>query len=231
MSPALFLELDAPFSAWRWLQAGVFRATFPVIPHSAAWGLVLNVAGIDTRGDSSQSVTPIASDAPPLELAVGVKRPGERATLYQQLHGYPVGAEAGKMLKVRARGNKYQIAPVKREMLVGQIAVIGVRGSSTVIDRVRPGLCGQLAVDRYGLPFAGDNQLLYSRIEVVEDDGTARWYSPVQPGRVSRNSTRLTTNIDRADASRTEAPLFAPAHLPGKCPEAAWVRVGPSTRP
>ena len=55
----LFLLLDAPFAAFRWLQAGVYRGTFPVIPPSAGWGLALNLAGIETRGALDEVVTPI----------------------------------------------------------------------------------------------------------------------------------------------------------------------------
>ncbi|HWN68765.1 MAG TPA: CRISPR-associated protein Cas5, partial [Haliangium sp.] len=45
----LWLRLRAPFAAYRWLQAGVYRATSPIIPPSAAWGLLLNLAHIETR--------------------------------------------------------------------------------------------------------------------------------------------------------------------------------------
>ncbi len=224
---ALFLRLDAPFAAWRWLQAGVYRATFPVIPHSAAWGLALNLAGIETRGDVSNVATPIRADAPALDVAVGLERGGDRATLYQQLHGYPVGAEAGKQFKARAYGRKYQIAPVRRELLVGQIAIIGIRGACDVVDRIPSGLAGSLDTPRYGLPFAGDNQLLFNAIDVISETTPARWYVPVAAGQRVKESTRLTTNIDRSEASRTQAPLFAPTS-PEVCPEAAWVRVGPT---
>ena len=88
----LFLQLDAPFAAFRWLQAGVYRGTSPVIPPSAAWGLALNLAAIETRGGLDEPVTPIRPDAPHLDIAVGIVRSGQRSTLYQQLHSYPVGA-------------------------------------------------------------------------------------------------------------------------------------------
>jgi CRISPR-associated protein Cas5t len=221
------LRLDAPFSAWRWLQAGVFRGTFPVIPPSAAWGLVLNLAGIETRGSLTEVVTPIRTDAPALDIAVGVRRHGERSTLFQQLHSYPVG-KSGETLKARTRGNKYWIAPVKREVLVGLIAVVGVRGPRIMLDRVAKGLSGELADHRYGLPFAGDNQFLFSDIKVVGPEEEAHWYEPVTGEDPARQTTRLTTNIDRGDASRTEAPLFAPGEW-GPCPSGAWVRVGPVT--
>jgi len=226
-SATIVLRLDAPFSAWRWLQAGVYRATFPVIPPSAAWGLVLNLAGIETRGSLAEVVTPIRPDAPMLEIAVGVQRPGQRSTLYQQLHSYPVGS-SGSELKARTFGNKYWIAPAKREVLVGLVAVVAARGAPGIIDRVVEGLAGRLEVPRYGLPFAGDNQFLFSRIDVVTADEGARWYEPVSGNDPLRETTRLTTNIDRGDASRTEAPLFAPGE-PGPCPPGAWVQVGPRT--
>lgn len=222
----LFLLLDAPFSAWRWLQAGVYRATFPVIPPSAAWGLALNLAGIESRGDTSEAVTPVRADAPPLDIAVGVVRSGERAVLYQQLHGYPVGTEAGKALKARARGNKYQIAPVKREVLVGMVALVGVRGAASIVERIPRGLSGELEAPRYGLPFAGDNQLLFNRIDVVRGEAIANWYVPVSQGEKPRASTRLTIRIDRRDSANTQAPLFAPTDR-APCPEDAWTRVEP----
>jgi CRISPR-associated protein Cas5t len=221
----LFLRLDAPFAAFRWLQAGVYRGTYPVIPHSAAWGLALNLAGIETRGPLDEVVTATRSDAPHLDVAVGVVRQAERSTLYQQLHGYPVG-NAGKDLKERTRGQKYWIAPAKREVLVGLICMIGVRGSAAIIESIPRGLTGTLPVERYGLPFAGDNQFLFNRIDLV-DDVEASWFVPLRPGETPKESTRLTTFIDRANASRTKAPLFAPTAAPCRCPPEAWIDIGP----
>ncbi len=224
-----YLRLDAPVAAWRWLQAGVYRGTFPVIPPSAAWGLVLNLAGIESRGSTQEVVTPIRADAPCLEIAVGFDplRPGEKSSLYQQLHSYPVG-NSGAEFKERTHGAKYWIAPVRREFLVGQIAYVGVRGSAELLARMTTGLAGLGSWPRYGLPFAGDNQLLYSRIDVRAESPEARWFRPSPKPAGSSVSARLTTNIDRGDASRTESPLFeAPAEV-GPCPDAAWVRIGPS---
>jgi CRISPR-associated protein Cas5t len=222
---SVFLRLDAPFAAFRWMQAGVFRGTFPVIPHSAAWGLALNLGGIESRGSLDETVTSIRPDAPHLEIAVGVIRHGERSTLYQQLHSYPVG-NASKHLQPGAHGAKYHIAPAKRELLVGLCCVVGVRGPVEMLSRIPEGLRGTLDVDRYGLPFAGDNQFIFDRIDVVDDPSDVRWYIPVKSGDKPTESTRLTTNIDRGDSSRTSAPLFAPTS-PGACPELAWVKIGP----
>jgi CRISPR-associated protein Cas5t len=222
----VMLRLDAPFAAWRWLQAGVFRGTFPVIPHSAAWGLALNIAGIETRGNLSEVVTPIRSDAPFLDIAVGLIVPGYRSTVYQQLHSYPVG-NSGAEFKERTFGNKYWIKPARREVMVDVVAVVGVRGLPDLVERIPRGLAGDPAIPHYGLPFAGDNQYLFSRIDVVDAQLEADWYIPLQPGEAAKDSTRLTTNIDRGDSSRTVAPLFYPSRK-GMCPEASWVSIGPA---
>jgi CRISPR-associated protein Cas5t len=223
----LFLRLDAPFAAFRWLQAGVYRGTFPVIPPSAAWGFALNLAGIETRGPLDEVVTPIRSDAPHLDIAVGAVCIGTRSTLYQQLHGYPVG-NSGKELQARTHGQKYWIAPAKREVLVGLVCLVGVRGSAAILERIPQGLTGTLSVERYGLPFAGDNQFLFNRVDVVDAATHARWFVPLRPGETPKESTRLTTLIDRANASGTKAPLFAPTPTPCACPTEAWIDVGPA---
>lgn len=224
----LFLRLDAPFAAFRWMQAGVYRGTFPVIPPSAAWGLALNLAGMETRGSLSEVVTPIRADAPHLDVAVGLIDGAQRSTLYQQLHGYPVG-NSGRELQARAHGQKYWIVPAKRELLVGFHCLVGVRGPAAILERIRHGLAGTLETERYGLPFAGDNQFLFDRIDVVDAAyAEARWFVQLRPGERPLNSTRLTTVIDRSSASRTLAALFAPTSAPCACPEGAWVDVGPA---
>ena len=162
-----------------------------------------------------------------LHFAVGMGRSCQLAPVYQQAHGYPVG-NSGKELQARAHGQKYWIAPAKREVLVGLRCVVGVRGAADLLNRIPDGLAGTLAGDRYGLPFAGDNQFLFNRIDLV-DAPVARWFVPVQSGETPKESTRLTTRIDRGDASRTKAPLFAPTSTMCACPAEAWVDVGPSS--
>jgi len=230
MAP-FYVDLRAPFAAFRWLQAGVYRATSPVIPPSAAYGLVLNLAGIEVRGPMTDETTGSRPEAPALELAVGrVGPPPVVCTLYQQLHSYPVGT-SGARLKERVRGQKYWIAPTRREILVRWHGVVAVRGNAGLVDRVRSGLRGEADDVRYGLPFAGDNNCLLDRADVYEEAPEATWYERWDGVGQRPGSCRLTVNIDRADASGTETPLFAPLSRPGRVvPDGAWVRVGPRSR-
>lgn len=228
MNP-LWLRLRAPFAAFRWLQAGVYRATSPVIPPSTAWGLLLNLAHVETRDHAAtlaqkSPVTLTRADAPSLCIAIGAVHLSEKAVLYQQLHSYPVG-NSGKELAPRTHGAKYWIAPVRRELLVDLDAIVGVRSPDpALLQRIRDGLTGHLSAPRYGLPFAGDNNLLFDRIDPLDAPLPARWYTPVEPGDTTRRDTcRLTVAIDRADASRTRSVLFGPTDLAPAPPDDAWI--------
>lgn len=224
----LWLRIKAPFAAFRGFQAGVYRATSPIIPPSTALGLVLNLAAIEMRDSKPGPTTLIRADIPRLKIAIGLISTPERSTLYQQLHSYPVGA-SGKELAERTHGAKYWIAPVRREFLVGFDGIIGVQSKdATIFDRVRKGLSGELEIPRYGLPFAGDNNLMFDRIDILaQPPAEVEWYAPMLSNDAPRKgSCRLTVNIDRADNSRTASQLYAP--LPERCqipPASVWVWV------
>jgi CRISPR-associated protein Cas5t len=195
------------------------------MPPSAAYGLVLNLAGIEMRAPTPRVTTLIRDDVPKLRIAIGVVSPAERGSLYQQLHSYPVG-NSGKELAARTHGAKYWIVPVRREMLIGFDAIIGVRSEEDgLFDRVRRGLRGELGEPRYGLPFAGDNNFLFDRIDVVDESSAAiLWYTRIQPNDPPRKgSCRLTVGINRADNSKTISFLYGPSQEASPSPpDTAW---------
>lgn len=238
----LRIQLDAPFAVFRPYTAGWFRPTAKFLTPSAAFGLLLNLAGIETRlpeedeaHDGKQPTTYMRSDLPAFRIALGVPevegRPAfpREQTIYQQLHNYPVGA-SGKERAADAHGCKYNITPVRRGFLAGLQAIIFVDAGAEIEDRIRRGLAGTLDVPRYGLPFLGDNSFLPDRLEPLSEDIPTFWYerlegngSPIRP-----HSTRLTIWIDRSDMSRTRSSLFAPASVSSpEPPGTAWVEVGP----
>jgi CRISPR-associated protein Cas5t len=220
-----FLRVQAPFAAYRPMQAGSLRATVPMMTYSAAWGLLLNLAGIETRGAPVGVTTGTNPDAPPLRLALGLPGPAPTlGSLFQQAHAYPVGNTSAHLAE-RAHGAKYHIAPVRRELLVNLDAVIGAEGPSDIIDRIHAGLAGTGSWSRYGLPFAGDNNLLFDRIDPLTAPPPCRWYTTVDLAKPPRSgATRLSKGIDRADASRTTVELVAPieGHTANGPPDEAW---------
>lgn len=224
----LCLYLEAPFAAFRTFTAGSFRPTAEFITPSAAYGLLLNLAGIDMREDDGcHPMTLIRSGLPKFRLALGARAFPLLHSLYQQLHNYPVGISA----KARAdatKGAKYNIVPVRRAFLSGLKAYICADGSPETEEQVREGLRG-LRSCAYGLPFLGDNNFLIDRLEPVDHPQEAFWFRPVPPGGggLREHVTRLTVRIDRADMARTTSALFAPEQQPSaEIPADAWVEVG-----
>lgn len=219
--------LQAKFAAFRPFVSGSFRPTAGFITPSAAYGLLLNIAGIEMRLDDGQSVmTLIKDDLPPLMLALGFMEIPSRHCLMQQLHNYPIGT-TGKDHAPNTKGNKYNVIPVKREFLSGIRAQICIDGNHELEAWVMEGLSGNRS-RRYGLPFLGNNNFLIDRFEPVQRNEPVWWYERIgedQQG-IRENITRLTTTIDRAHLSQIRSLLFAPSVSPqAEPPETAWVQM------
>src|SRR5262249_5034994 len=188
----LLLYLEAPFAACRTFTAGWYRPTATFLTPTAASGLVLNVAAVESRLREEEEGHPgkvpatlMRPDLPPVRLAIAApafrlvrRRPVPEdepypvvQTVYQQLHNYPVGADAG-IDPALMRGSKNNITPVRREILCRLRAVIALTGNDSLEARVRQGLQGEVAGPRYGLPFVGDNAYLPDRLEEIAPDQT-----------------------------------------------------------
>lgn len=238
-SASIWLKIEAPFAAFRTFTAGWYRPTAGFVTHSAAYGLLLNVAGIESRlweqdegHDGKTPATYTRTDLPPARLALGL--PANRQvprvqTVYQQLHNYPVNPKNGTP-KELAKGRKNNITPVRRELLCDVRAVIAAELDEELASAIRDGLAGLRSRGRYGLPFLGDNSFLVDRLQQIEPE-PASWYERIddRSERPLPGTTRLTISIDRTGAARTLSGLFAPTRTPTReVPDAAWVHVGPA---
>ena len=236
----LWLYVQAPFAAFRPFTAGWYRPTAGFLSPSAAYGLVLNIAGIESRRDDGLSpMTVTQFGLPAARIVLGaVPRPGADPfpsiqSLYQQLHNYPVGA-SGKERKEDAKGNKYNITPVRRQLLVDVRACIGLDAGPELEQRVRDGMRG--AHPRYGLPFLGDNAFLIDRLEPLDNPPPAHWFRRIvehDEDGIAPRTTRLTIWIDRQDMSKTLSALYAPdpeptPAVPGKD---YWTSINPPSAP
>jgi CRISPR-associated protein Cas5t len=247
----LIIYVEAPFAACRTFTAGWYRPTATFLAPSTAYGLLLNIAGINSRlreedvaHDGRCPATYMRTGLPSVRIALGaaVNRyicgswqplseedafPRVQA-IYQQLHNYPVGA-SGQERADSAFGTKYNIAPVRRELLVNLRAMICADGNPQLEDSFRAGLAREPTSRRYGLPFLGDNSFLPDRILALDNAMPAFWYerlAEIQKVRV--RTTRLTCWIDRADLSRTHSALYAPtANATADIPSQAWTDLVP----
>lgn len=193
----LYLRVRAPFAAFRGFEAGDYLSTAPTMTYSAAWGLLLNFAGIDTR----------VGGGPPLRIAIGTVTPAIVNSLYQQLHIYRVG-DSGKK-GPNEIPYKTNIRPYRRELLVDLDVQLAVEGDESTLNRIESGLTLG-GGGSYGLPFVGDNNYLIDSVELLGDPLRVPWFERVGQTGVRSGSCRLTTKIDRVDSSLTEVVLVAP---------------------
>jgi len=236
----LWFYLEAPFAACRTFTAGWYRPTATFLTPSAAYGLLLNVAQIETRlregeegHDGKTPATLVRRGLPAAKIAIGLPADGafpRIASVFQQLHNYPVGVSGAERAE-SCFGNKYNITPVRRELLLDVRAIVVVDAEQELERRIRQGLQGELNDGRYGLPFLGDNQFLLDKLQELREPRPAYWYEQIreQTGGAPRpRTTRLTILIDRADLSRTTSALYAPASQPDvTIPTSAWTEISP----
>lgn len=218
----LILKVIAPFAACRPMSAGWYRPSAPMLTPSAAYGLLLNIAAVEVRlteedpsHDDKVPSSITRSDVPIVRLAIGVPDNTEFPdvqTVYQQLHNYPVGKDAG-IPQALSKSTKNNITPVRREFLSDLTAVVAIDGNPELEQRICCGMRGDFNSQRYGLPFVGDNQFLIDRLEILDDIPIARWYLPIDDDSDTGphpRTARLTTWICRTDMSQTKSALFAP---------------------
>ncbi|MEM9272591.1 MAG: type I-MYXAN CRISPR-associated protein Cas5/Cmx5/DevS [Cyanobacteria bacterium P01_F01_bin.143] len=221
----MYLLLKAPFAAFRSFQSGSYRSTTPIPSPSTVYGLLLNLAGIEQRTAMDKPITLIkqAKELPKVEIAIASIKPSATAVLSQQLHSYPVGS-SGKELAKKTFGAKYWISPVRRQVLIDLELIIGIKAENDFCERIKQGFNGELECNRYGLPFAGDNNFLFEDIQILKTPPMARWYFPIKDDSPpSRGKCRLTTWIDRADNTKTKTEIFAPTDFVLEPPESAWI--------
>ncbi len=211
MLEKLWLHVRAPFATYSTLRAGKYRDTMPIMPPSAAYGLILNLAGIEMRGNPNQPITPIREDLPHLKLAFGrvAGTFSEVSVLLQHMHNYPVGS-TGKEHKLKTHGSKHWIEPTCRETIVNLDMMLGIIADSTLISRVKQGLAGEDDRPRYGFPFAGDNSYLFDRIDCLDEPLLSHWFVSIDSIlELESGAISLTVEIDRHAPSKTKSLLFS----------------------
>lgn len=184
----ILVGYGAPFAVFRDFTAGYFRSSFPFVPPSVLYGLLLNVAGIEMRAALGPGPTETKAGLPRFRVASAAvearafdhsfasltaesRMPG-RAMLFQQLHTVPVGSSSKERIPA-TKGNKHHIAPARRELLTTLRGICAVQASTELEARIVEGLNqpSELLLgegERYGLPFLGDNNFFLEELALIE---------------------------------------------------------------
>lgn len=226
-STTFWLHAKGPYAAFRLGRYGFYEPTALTISPSSAYGLLLNIAGIDVRASSGKGKV---GRLPALEVAIGEVAPGVVGSLLQQLHCYTAG-ESDEAFRKKSlggagkdTGTKIWISPIRRELLCDFEVVLGVRAEEKFLARLREGLSGTL--ERYGFPFAGDNNCLFESLEELWVPPTIPWWVRVTQARAHPRLARLPVSVDHADSTKTAVGTFLPSPPAALPPRAAWTAIG-----
>lgn len=230
-STTFWVLAEAPQAAFKGLTGGSYRPSYPIMPPTAAWGMILNLARINTNRamEGRNKLSSVKFDLPSGRVAIGVRYHPTKSTLYTQAHHYLVGS-AGKELAAQCHGQKSWIAPVTREILIDLSMVIGVQCSTEIRSRVEAAISGDLKDPRFSIPFAGESGFMFSSLSLVDEPPMAFWYRPVLPGEDPQPGVcSLPVKVDFADSAKSCYRLFAPTENPMPAPPSGvWVDMSSS---
>jgi len=214
----LFVYFKAPFGTFKPFQSVELHATADFITYSAAYGLLLGLAGID-RHRKKEFIG--------AQIAIGQKHKPLRGRLLQQLHKMPAGSLSQEMLD-RAKGNKPKIDIFRREHLFRLEGFIGLRDEK-LETLVRKGINEPSTLNYWGLPFMGDNNFFVERLDVRDKPAPCCWFYPYDGKslQVGKQLHYLTVWTDYETNVRSKGMLFALSEEKDLLNEddKAWVRV------
>lgn len=245
------LEIGAPFGTFREYERGASRNTQEFLSHSAAYGLILNILGIEMREAGTFAPTLTKADLPRFRIALaslsGLPR---QQRLLTHVHTTLQSGHAEK--SAAAHGHKYHIIPVRRSFLSKLSCLCLIDSPDMDLARLQqavedPGDKLDSGGARYGLPFLGDNSYFLERLEVLDPSSEERevdWVvkapfevaQDLDPWSQLENESdfqkqtpfRLTAWAARKGTQETRVGEFVWQRGRGSHPpDDAWVEVGP----
>lgn len=208
-----FIYFRAPFAAFRSFRNMETVTTSEFVTHSAAYGFLLGLAGID-RERKEEFV-----DA---KLAIACTRLPGVGRCFQQLI---------RDRRVLDDGGKLTLRPFWREVLCNVEGFIGL-DHPALEDLVEKGINEPTSLTYWGLPFMGDNNLLLETVEVRSQPERCRWFYPFSGEPLPRGDRLYYLSVwtDYEKTERSSSLLFALSEMKDCLPEndKAWVSIGPS---
>ena len=175
----LFIYFKAPFGAFRAFHSVELSATAEFVTYSAAYGLMLGMAGVDRNRKKEFEGAQIA-------LGTWDEKFPLRGRVFQQFHwvkeegrgSHKKGKETLKEAFERSKGTKPDIRTIWKEYLHKIEGYIGL-DNPELEKLVRQGINEPETLNYWGLPFMGDNNFFIERFEEIEHPKPCQWFYPV----------------------------------------------------
>lgn len=242
----IYVYFKAPFGAFRPFQSTELHPTANFITHSAAYGFLLGLGGIERRRKQEFVGAKIALGVPysTTQLKEDRRRLASRPTIevinmprqgraYRQLHKEPQSdKQTPPATRERAKGTKPAIDIFRRDFLYGLEGFIGL-DHIDLKNIVEQGINEPETLPYYwGLPFMGDNNFFVERIDVVDEPQPCRWFCPFEDNKSSQGERLYYLSVwtDYVDSATSKGRLFSlkdgetkdGKHQP---PAKAWVSI------
>lgn len=213
----LFVYFKAPFGAFKPFQSIELHTTADFITHSAAYGLLLGLAGVDRHRKK---------DFIGAQVAIGQISKPFRGRVLQQLHKMPKQNPGQEALE-RAKGNKSKVDIFRRDYLCGLEGFVGLIHDELEV-LVKKGICEPSSLNYWGLPFMGDNNFFIEKLEIFDTPPeSSRWFEKYNGQTVSDRERLhfLSVWTDYEDYTLSNAILFALTEDQKEPPKDAWVDI------
>jgi len=206
-----FIHFKAPFGAFRPFKNVEFATTAEFITYSAAYGLLLGLAGREREQKYEFEGA---------RIALGCNRLPRVGRTFQQLI-------QGKR-ELTHTGGEFNLRPFWRELVCDLEGWIGL--DHTLLERlVEKGVEEAATLDYWGVPFMGDNNLFVEKIEVNERAQPCRWFCPFTGRRLPLGERLYYLSVwtDYQQNSRSASQLFAlsPTRDSLKADDDCWITI------
>ncbi len=216
----IYVYFKAPFGTFKPFQSVEMLATAEFLTPSAAYGLLLGLAGIDRIHKKRFAGA---------RIALGLKQLPRCGRLYQQLHVIPQSKpqQPGEYERRRelAKGRKLSIRTFWKEVLYDLEGYIGL-DHPELEAMVDQGINQPTEISYWGLPFLGDNNFFVERLEIEKSPSPCCWLRPLA-GNESPQGERLfylPIWTDYENNSSSNSQLFSLTEMRDE-PREAWVSI------
>jgi CRISPR-associated protein Cas5t len=220
----LFVYFKAPFGAFKPFHSIELHTTADFLTHSAAYGFLLGLAGLDRHRKR---------DFIGAKIAIGQIGKSFRGRALQQLHKMPKQNQGYEVME-RAKGNKPKIDVFRRDYLCRLEGFIGL-DDERLETQVRKGIDEPTSINYWGLPFMGDNNFFVEKVEIFDcPNKKAKWFVKFDGQVVSTNNklhylsvwadTKPNPTTD-TESNNSNYMLFFVSENMNKPPNEAWVDI------
>lgn len=205
-----FIYFKAPFAAFRPFKSFELCPTADFITHSAAYGLLLGLAGIE-REDKGKF-----ADA---RIVIGRKHPPKKGRIFQQLID-------GKRQLALDGGGDFNLRPFWREVLYDIEGYVGL-DHPELEESLDKGIRQPSTINYWGLPFMGDNNFFLERADIHQTPTSCQWFDVFKGEKLSRRERLhfLSVWTDYNKAAESRGLLFFLTEERESPPETAWIRL------